>query len=202
MEVVEAFESKYGDIQPFGTGPDPLRILQEGDQYLKTYFPDMDYIIKCRVIGETDRAKQANQKAQQQAHPPAQQQAHPHAQQQAQQQAPINWGATQPWQPDPWSPVSPPQLLPPPGPDASLQSRMPEASLLGTPMYLSDPGLQGRYGSQQVQEDVSIAVRTWSGCTCKQTSELIITAKGKSSGGFSHSGCAPGTAQIAISIVS
>jgi len=42
----------YGDIMPFGNGPDVHRIYTEGQQYLKREFPDMDYIADCRIPRE------------------------------------------------------------------------------------------------------------------------------------------------------
>lgn len=41
----------YGDIQPFGDGPDPAKIYEnDGYDYLKQNFPKMDIIQQCNVI--------------------------------------------------------------------------------------------------------------------------------------------------------
>lgn len=41
----------YGDIVPFGDGPDPQMIYQEGGyEYLKRDFPAMSYINSCKVV--------------------------------------------------------------------------------------------------------------------------------------------------------
>mmetsp|Transcript_46419 Transcript_46419/g.71002 ORF Transcript_46419/g.71002 Transcript_46419/m.71002 type:complete len:292 (+) Transcript_46419:135-1010(+) len=51
---VEAVVSKwyaYGDMPPWGAGPDPQKIYPEdGYEYLATSFPNMSYIQKCEVI--------------------------------------------------------------------------------------------------------------------------------------------------------
>ena len=41
----------YGDIPPYGNGPDPQRIYQkDGYEYLKQEFPQMSYIQTCSII--------------------------------------------------------------------------------------------------------------------------------------------------------
>lgn len=41
----------YGDMPPYGNGPDPQKIYRkDGYEYLKTEFPDLDYIEKCVVV--------------------------------------------------------------------------------------------------------------------------------------------------------
>jgi peptidyl-prolyl cis-trans isomerase A (cyclophilin A) len=51
---VESVVSKwyaYGDMPPWGTGPDPQNIYREdGYEYLKTSFPEMSYIEKCAIV--------------------------------------------------------------------------------------------------------------------------------------------------------
>jgi len=40
----------YGDMAPWGEGPDPQKIyLEDGYDYLKTVFPDLSYIEECRI---------------------------------------------------------------------------------------------------------------------------------------------------------
>jgi peptidyl-prolyl cis-trans isomerase A (cyclophilin A) len=50
MPVVDAFESKYGEGAPRGKGPSQGRMGQEGDAYIQKEFPDLDRILKTRVI--------------------------------------------------------------------------------------------------------------------------------------------------------
>jgi peptidyl-prolyl cis-trans isomerase A (cyclophilin A) len=41
----------YGDMPPWGQGPDPQLIYQkDGYEYLKREFPEMDYIETCRIV--------------------------------------------------------------------------------------------------------------------------------------------------------
>lgn len=39
----------YGDMPPRGQGPDPNRIQQQGNDYLETHFPRLDFIKKATV---------------------------------------------------------------------------------------------------------------------------------------------------------
>lgn len=52
MEVVDALHSGYGEGPPSGTGPNQGRIQAEGNDYLETEFPELDYIENARIIGE------------------------------------------------------------------------------------------------------------------------------------------------------
>ena|SRR5205085_11168308 len=49
MEVVESLYSAYGDVPPRGQGPDPSRIATEGNAYLQSHFPRLDYIRKASI---------------------------------------------------------------------------------------------------------------------------------------------------------
>lgn len=45
----------YGDMPPWGTGPDPGKIYQKsGYQYLEREFPKVDYIETCHIMEEED----------------------------------------------------------------------------------------------------------------------------------------------------
>jgi peptidyl-prolyl cis-trans isomerase A (cyclophilin A) len=44
MEVVDALYGGYGEGPPHGVGPDQGRIQQEGNAYLQSEFPKLDYI--------------------------------------------------------------------------------------------------------------------------------------------------------------
>eukprot|EP01063_Lacrimia_lanifica_P033692 TRINITY_DN6071_c0_g1_i1.p1 TRINITY_DN6071_c0_g1~~TRINITY_DN6071_c0_g1_i1.p1 ORF type:complete len:275 (+),score=64.36 TRINITY_DN6071_c0_g1_i1:48-827(+) len=54
MDAVDKFFSGYGDTAPWGKlGPDQGRIWHEGNAYLKSEFPKMDYILSCSVVPPT-----------------------------------------------------------------------------------------------------------------------------------------------------
>jgi peptidyl-prolyl cis-trans isomerase A (cyclophilin A) len=44
MEVVESLYSSYGDMPPRGQGPDPTKTQTQGNQYLESHFPRLDYV--------------------------------------------------------------------------------------------------------------------------------------------------------------
>ncbi|KAK3257292.1 hypothetical protein CYMTET_33614, partial [Cymbomonas tetramitiformis] len=51
MHVVDSFYSGYGDMGAFGgKGPDQGRHQQEGNAYLRSEFPDLDYLLNCSVV--------------------------------------------------------------------------------------------------------------------------------------------------------
>lgn len=50
MDVVERLWSNYGEIPPKGRGPDPARIVLEGNAYLEKEFPRLDAILRARVV--------------------------------------------------------------------------------------------------------------------------------------------------------
>ncbi len=50
MDVVESFYSGYGEMSPAGgEGPDPSQIQAQGNDYLTSKFPRLDYIKKATV---------------------------------------------------------------------------------------------------------------------------------------------------------
>ena len=49
MSVVESLYGFYGDMPPGGQGPDPNKIAQQGNEYLETHFPRLDFIKKATV---------------------------------------------------------------------------------------------------------------------------------------------------------
>jgi len=54
LDVVARWHT-YGDMGPWGNGPDPQRIYEEdGYEYLKTDFPKLDYIKGCVIIPDDD----------------------------------------------------------------------------------------------------------------------------------------------------
>jgi peptidyl-prolyl cis-trans isomerase A (cyclophilin A) len=50
MEVVDKFYSEYGEGAPRGSGPDQSRIQLEGNKYLMSSFPKLDYIKKATIV--------------------------------------------------------------------------------------------------------------------------------------------------------
>jgi hypothetical protein len=49
MDVVERLYSAYGDMPPRGQGPDPSKIEIQGNPYLESRFPRLDYVRKATV---------------------------------------------------------------------------------------------------------------------------------------------------------
>jgi peptidyl-prolyl cis-trans isomerase A (cyclophilin A) len=49
MENVDAFYSAYGDMPPRGQGPDPAKIETQGNAYLDSRFPRLDFVKKAAI---------------------------------------------------------------------------------------------------------------------------------------------------------
>jgi peptidyl-prolyl cis-trans isomerase A (cyclophilin A) len=49
MDVVESFYGSYGDMAPRGQGPDASQIQVQGNDYLASHFPRLDYIKKATI---------------------------------------------------------------------------------------------------------------------------------------------------------
>ena len=49
MPAVLELYSSYGDMPPMGQGPDPGRLQQQGNDYLDSHFPRLDFIKKATV---------------------------------------------------------------------------------------------------------------------------------------------------------
>ena len=52
QSTLDALYKGYGDIPPFGHGPDQQKIHNRGNKYLHDQFPLVDYILSCNVIDE------------------------------------------------------------------------------------------------------------------------------------------------------
>lgn len=52
MATVEALYKDYGEGAPMGKGPRQDRLQNEGNSYLKQYFPNLDYIVKATILEE------------------------------------------------------------------------------------------------------------------------------------------------------
>ncbi len=50
MEVVEKLYAGYGEMNPNGNGPDPMKIQAMGNEYLIRNFPQLDFIKTARVV--------------------------------------------------------------------------------------------------------------------------------------------------------
>lgn len=49
FKTVKRFTTSYGDMPPWGNGPDPQKISKaDGANYLKTHFPKLDFIKFCQ----------------------------------------------------------------------------------------------------------------------------------------------------------
>ena len=49
MDIVDGFYNSYGDMPPQGQGPDPSQIQLQGNAYLESRFPRLDYIRKATI---------------------------------------------------------------------------------------------------------------------------------------------------------
>jgi peptidyl-prolyl cis-trans isomerase A (cyclophilin A) len=50
MEVAGKLTYSYGDLSPRGGGPDPKQIALQGNRYLESKFPRLDYIVRATVL--------------------------------------------------------------------------------------------------------------------------------------------------------
>ena len=48
MDIVDQFNAQYGDMPPWGNGPESGQIATQGNAYLKKNFPRLDYVQNCR----------------------------------------------------------------------------------------------------------------------------------------------------------
>ncbi len=49
MAAVDALYAGYGEGAPMGSGPDQMRLMREGNAYLRTAFPQLDSIVRTAV---------------------------------------------------------------------------------------------------------------------------------------------------------
>ena len=52
MEVVDQLYSGYGEGAPNGRGPSPAQVQAEGNRYLESQFPELDFIVGTSIIGD------------------------------------------------------------------------------------------------------------------------------------------------------
>lgn len=50
MEVVDALHAGYGEGAPRGTGPSQGRLQAEGNAYLESEFPELDYVVQASIV--------------------------------------------------------------------------------------------------------------------------------------------------------
>jgi peptidyl-prolyl cis-trans isomerase A (cyclophilin A) len=53
MEVVDEIYTGYGEGAPRGRGPSQAAIARDGNAYLKSSFPELDYILRATIIDES-----------------------------------------------------------------------------------------------------------------------------------------------------
>ena len=51
MAVVDQLYGGYGEGAPSGAGPDQNRLQSEGNAYLESDFPELDYIERATIVG-------------------------------------------------------------------------------------------------------------------------------------------------------
>jgi peptidyl-prolyl cis-trans isomerase A (cyclophilin A) len=54
MDVVDSLHAGYGEGAPRGRGPDQGRIHREGNTYLESEFPDLDWIRRAEIVEPTE----------------------------------------------------------------------------------------------------------------------------------------------------
>ena len=54
LETLEGVYTGYGESWPRGNGPESGRIQQEGNEYLRRQYPELDYIQSCAVVSDTE----------------------------------------------------------------------------------------------------------------------------------------------------
>lgn len=52
QETLDALYKEYGDMPPFGKGPNPSKIHNRGNNYIHEEFPKIDFLQSCKVIDE------------------------------------------------------------------------------------------------------------------------------------------------------
>lgn len=50
--TIDSLYRGYGDINPFGDGPDQQELFRLGNQYIRDNFPKIDFLHTCQVVNE------------------------------------------------------------------------------------------------------------------------------------------------------
>ncbi len=56
MDVIDSLNDEYGEGAPRGIGPDQGKIQAEGNDYLKSAFPALDYITSASIVSASGSA--------------------------------------------------------------------------------------------------------------------------------------------------
>lgn len=62
MDVIKNLYSDYGDVKPFGNGPDQFKIESVGRSYIEENFPLLDHFKRCTVEREGDSGSTISEK--------------------------------------------------------------------------------------------------------------------------------------------
>ena len=54
QDTLDNLYKEYGDIPPFGEGPDQQEIFREGNAYVREFFPHIDFIQSCSMLEDID----------------------------------------------------------------------------------------------------------------------------------------------------
>ncbi len=88
MDVVNSLYKGYGEGAPRGRGPDQMRVVAEGNAFLKKEFPMMDYIKKATIVGAEPAKADAEAKTEKPAAEEEKKPAEPAAEKKAKEEAP------------------------------------------------------------------------------------------------------------------
>jgi len=53
MDILDKIYDGYGDVVPFGSGPDQQEMYKRGNSYLRENFPKLDFIVECTIVRNT-----------------------------------------------------------------------------------------------------------------------------------------------------
>lgn len=60
QSTLDSLYKEYGDIPPFGKGPDQQKIHNRGNTYVREEFPETDFILSCAIISSSVTAVEAH----------------------------------------------------------------------------------------------------------------------------------------------
>ena len=55
MAALDSLYGGYGEGPPRGAGPDPVKLVKQGNVYIDREFPRVDSIVRARVVAESKR---------------------------------------------------------------------------------------------------------------------------------------------------
>ena len=68
QETLDNLYKGYGDMPPFGEGPDQQQLHQQGNAYIRSLYPKIDFLNTCSLIDSEPEAFIDQQQQQQQDH--------------------------------------------------------------------------------------------------------------------------------------